>query len=234
MTIHFMQYGHTACLMDEPPDRWPEGHKWTGDTKEVNCAACLAGMKWGESSYELLDKGTAFKCRRCGLISHHPEDVANHYCGQCHAFHDDIWPPARKAWIEEGQRLLRKLDEHFGRAGNDNPLRRNLPSLPSSQPQDAPARPLFMNTDQTKPVHFRQHMPGFCDFDPWEDDFESLDALLQDDRIARLAQMPEFSEFKRSESLLMAVFKGGAEWWVLGYVTPAEALAPLPEWREPQ
>lgn len=28
-------------------------------------------------------------CKRCGRTSHHPEDVANRYCGHCHVFLDD-------------------------------------------------------------------------------------------------------------------------------------------------
>ncbi len=30
----------------------------------------------------------SIRCPRCGWISHHPQDVANRYCGHCHQFHD--------------------------------------------------------------------------------------------------------------------------------------------------
>jgi hypothetical protein len=29
-------------------------------------------------------------CRACGMRSYHPEDIARRYCGNCHAFHDDL------------------------------------------------------------------------------------------------------------------------------------------------
>jgi ribosomal protein L37E len=30
---------------------------------------------------------TAIKCLRCGLVSHHPRDMEELYCGHCHQFH---------------------------------------------------------------------------------------------------------------------------------------------------
>jgi ribosomal protein S27AE len=29
-------------------------------------------------------------CPRCGMVSHNPNDVEQRYCGNCHAFHDDM------------------------------------------------------------------------------------------------------------------------------------------------
>lgn len=38
-----------------------------------------------------LDEGeggtTTITCQRCGMTSHHPDDVANLYCGNCKQFH---------------------------------------------------------------------------------------------------------------------------------------------------
>jgi hypothetical protein len=28
----------------------------------------------------------SFTCPKCGMTSHNPHDVANNYCGNCHAF----------------------------------------------------------------------------------------------------------------------------------------------------
>jgi hypothetical protein len=42
--------------------------------------------------YRLVDEGRAIECLRCGMISYHPEDVRNLYCGYCHRFHDDDGP----------------------------------------------------------------------------------------------------------------------------------------------
>lgn len=92
LTIHLLKFGVSAC---------PDNHKWVGeDQKElVNCSACLEGLKHGDPTFEILNDGKAIKCRRCGSISHNPNDVENHWCGRCHMSHDDIWPPARRAWV---------------------------------------------------------------------------------------------------------------------------------------
>ena len=98
--IHFMQFGHTACFIAEPPIQWPAHHRWSSNPQETTCPACRQSMEYGESSYEILDDGRAFKCRRCGRTSRHPKYVQEHYCDHCHAYHDDIWPPARLAWMK--------------------------------------------------------------------------------------------------------------------------------------
>jgi hypothetical protein len=33
--------------------------------------------------------GSMITCHICGMTSHNPNDVENHYCGNCHIFHDD-------------------------------------------------------------------------------------------------------------------------------------------------
>lgn len=33
-------------------------------------------------------KPTAIKCLECGRTSHHPKDIAELYCGNCHKFHE--------------------------------------------------------------------------------------------------------------------------------------------------
>jgi hypothetical protein len=42
-------------------------------------------------SYELvrLDDEDGIRCLYCGLISYNPNDIAHHYCGNCHVWHDD-------------------------------------------------------------------------------------------------------------------------------------------------
>lgn len=47
-------------------------------------------------------KGCFFFCNRCQMRSYNRNDIDNHYCGHCKVFHDDIWPPARKAWLGIG------------------------------------------------------------------------------------------------------------------------------------
>jgi ribosomal protein S27AE len=34
-------------------------------------------------------------CPKCGMVSHNPNDVRERYCGNCHAFHDDLVEPKR-------------------------------------------------------------------------------------------------------------------------------------------
>lgn len=38
-------------------------------------------------------------CPKCGMVSHNPNDVENRYCGNCHAFHDDLLNPGY--WMNE-------------------------------------------------------------------------------------------------------------------------------------
>lgn len=46
------------------------------------------------------ERGTEplFKCPRCGMVSHHPDDVREGYCGACHDWTGD---PARRAMLRE-------------------------------------------------------------------------------------------------------------------------------------
>jgi ribosomal protein L37E len=100
--IHLLKFGVTACLLPGTPKDWPENHKWVGeeDKNLVTCPTCIKGMQFGDPTFQLLDNATKIKCRRCGFVSSHRDDIENHYCGRCHVSHDDIWPPGRKAWID--------------------------------------------------------------------------------------------------------------------------------------
>jgi hypothetical protein len=95
MIVHYLYAGRTPCGLFGPPKEWPEGHKWEGDWSVVNCRGCLASYQ----TFVLSDQGRAITCLRCKKTSYNANDVANHYCGWCHVFHDDIWPPARHWWL---------------------------------------------------------------------------------------------------------------------------------------
>jgi len=99
MTVHFLQFGMTPCMMEGPPKDWPADHKWSGDWREVNCPQCIHGKDIAPT-FELSEDGQSITCLRCKMTSHNPNDVKNHYCGRCHVSHDDIWPPARRWWVE--------------------------------------------------------------------------------------------------------------------------------------
>jgi ribosomal protein L37E len=103
MIVHFFKYGTTACLLPGNPFEWPPNHQWVSDGEQdkVTCPACLEGLKYGDPTFEILEDGKAIKCRRCKMVSHHPKDVEHHYCGHCGVSHDDLWPPARRAWVDD-------------------------------------------------------------------------------------------------------------------------------------
>lgn len=102
LIVHYLKYGVTACLLPGVPKDWPENHKWVGDEHKdkVTCPACLQGMAYGDPTFQILDDGKAIKCNRCGMTSYSLKDVEHHWCGRCNASHDDIWPPARRAWVQ--------------------------------------------------------------------------------------------------------------------------------------
>lgn len=97
--VHFLGYGMTACQMQGPPKDWPEGHRWTSNWDEVTCPECLKG-KEPIDTFTISADGKSITCKRCGRTSHNLNDVEWRYCGFCHVFHEDIWPPARRWWIE--------------------------------------------------------------------------------------------------------------------------------------
>lgn len=100
--IHLLKYGVTACLLPGVPKDWPDNHKWVSeeDKEKVTCRACIQGMQWGDPTFAILEDGKAIKCRRCGMVSRNPKDVEQHFCSRCGVIHDDIWPPARRSWVQ--------------------------------------------------------------------------------------------------------------------------------------
>lgn len=99
-TVHFMNFGMTACLVNGPPNTWPAHHKWSPQWDEVNCPACLAGREL-IVTFTIAPNGKSITCLKCKRTSYNPNDVEHHWCGYCHVGHDDIWPPARKAWLNQ-------------------------------------------------------------------------------------------------------------------------------------
>lgn len=39
------------------------------------------------TTYRIDPAGPSITCLACGMTSHHPGDVENLYCGNCHVFH---------------------------------------------------------------------------------------------------------------------------------------------------
>ena len=100
LVIHFMQYGFTACLQNGPPKDWPVHHVWSPDWKDVTCPGCKAGRALIHT-YRIAQDASWIQCLMCGRTSYNQNDVSKHYCGNCHIFHDDLWPPARRSLIRE-------------------------------------------------------------------------------------------------------------------------------------
>lgn len=50
-------------------------------------------------TYDIDLNAPSITCKICGCTSFNVEDVARHYCGRCHVFHDDLWPPGREMLI---------------------------------------------------------------------------------------------------------------------------------------
>jgi ribosomal protein L37E len=64
------------------------------------------------SSYSIADTPQRITCHLCGRTSHHPEDVRQRYCANCHVFHDDL---ARLVWaVRKGIVAPEYLDEYLG------------------------------------------------------------------------------------------------------------------------
>jgi protein-arginine kinase activator protein McsA len=38
----------------------------------------------------VADVSISITCPSCGMTSYNPNDVSQRYCGNCHAFHDDM------------------------------------------------------------------------------------------------------------------------------------------------
>jgi len=85
-------------MREGPPSLWPDNHKWSSDWKDVTCGECLLG-KNEVHTFMISPDGRSITCLRCHMTSFNPTDVERHYCSYCDVFHDDLWPPARRAWM---------------------------------------------------------------------------------------------------------------------------------------
>lgn len=78
---------------------------------------------------------------------------------------------------------------------------------------------------------FKQHIPDFVETrdPPPEVPFQTTAELLAWPAVQRWSQRTSFSHFAKRDNLLMAIYRGGYEWWVVGYVSDPAALD-LPLW----
>jgi hypothetical protein len=76
----------------------------------------------------------------------------------------------------------------------------------------------------------RQHIPDFCEgFDKATVEFDTLEELLAIPFVKNFSRHPTFFRFSMSDRHLIAEYRGGREWWVVGTLSHPEAV-PLPDW----
>jgi ribosomal protein L37E len=60
------------------------------------------------------------RCPRCGLTSYNPKDIAERYCGYCHAFHDDmVGAQPEEASMAAGSLGAERVRESFNPSGDE-------------------------------------------------------------------------------------------------------------------
>jgi hypothetical protein len=70
-----------------------------------------------------------------------------------------------------------------------------------------------------KKNHIVKHYPSFCDMGkPKEAYFNTTEELLKIKWVKSFSDDPTFFKFALDEGTLMALYKGGKEWWVVGFV----------------
>jgi hypothetical protein len=97
--VHLVQFGLVACEMQMPPAKWPEGHKWSSDLKDVTCDQCKQNATETPLTFEILDNGARMRCRICCGITDDKSAIETHTCPFCRIGHDNLWPPARARLI---------------------------------------------------------------------------------------------------------------------------------------
>jgi len=74
----------------------------------------------------------------------------------------------------------------------------------------------------------RQHLPSFIDNqEPIVAEFKTTEELLNLDFIKYYADLPDFYKFSIGGNLLMAEYKDGSSWWVIGTII---GTTTLPAW----
>jgi hypothetical protein len=90
-------------------------------------------------------------------------------------------------------------------------------------------------------MKLKQHIPDYVDTDSYTIEADSITEILNDPRVASWTKLPSFFRFSYEKypdrpfevtypATLMAEFRNGAEWWVVGYLTE---IPNLPIWDIP-
>jgi len=80
-------------------------------------------------------------------------------------------------------------------------------------------------------VKITKHVPGCVDMgDPLkESHFQDVPKLFAIPWVKSFSKYPDFYRYSMSEECLMAEYKGGKEWWVVGSIDHPERIQ-LPKW----
>lgn len=66
-------------------DGWYRQHGLTRTPDTVAALAFVQGVTFAVAAQRAHDdSGRSITCPRCGMTSHHPTDIREGYCGQCH------------------------------------------------------------------------------------------------------------------------------------------------------
>lgn len=78
----------------------------------------------------------------------------------------------------------------------------------------------------------RQHIPAFVEIDGGlrSSDFSSIEELKEISWVKKWADDRDFHQFSVSDNYLIAEFRGGRDWWVVGHLSNPETSLPL--WSE--
>lgn len=56
-----------------------------------------------ELKHDQTGNEVAITCKLCERTSYNENDIFWRYCGNCHLFLDDIWPPARQSMLDKAK-----------------------------------------------------------------------------------------------------------------------------------
>jgi len=75
----------------------------------------------------------------------------------------------------------------------------------------------------------KQHIPDFCEgFEKALVEFNTLEELLAIDFVKKFSTFPKFHQFSMNDGHMIAEYRGGREWWVVGRIR--EPVEGLPAW----
>lgn len=90
----------------EALDQWPNAGRWLATPPPpppdgllerllANDHAAGVRITVEAAGFRIVESdgaGPAIRCKACGMLSHHPQDVAQRYCAWCHKFHEPLTP----------------------------------------------------------------------------------------------------------------------------------------------